>query len=64
MIIDKEEHREILRAAVKNMPISGPAGDPEMLRHILAVHEILAAINGATVGVSLTDTVYNDVRPG
>lgn len=62
MIIDKEEHREILKAAVENIPISGPAGHPEMLARVMQVHEVLAAINAATVPIdpTLKPTQTND----
>jgi len=60
MIIDKEEHREILKAAVENMPISGPAGHPDMLAKVVLVHEVLAAINAATVPVDPVLEAYAD----
>lgn len=60
MIIDKEDHREILRMAVQGIPISGPAGDPDMLRHVLAVHEVLAAIDSATVKIDASLEAYVD----
>jgi hypothetical protein len=47
MIIDSEDHRALLHMAVKNLPISGPAGDPEMLRHVQMVHAVLHAIEAA-----------------
>jgi hypothetical protein len=49
MIIDKEEDRGLLRMAVANIPISGPAGAPEILQHVNAVHRLLASIDGAQV---------------
>ncbi len=57
MIIDKEEHRELLFLAVKNIPISGPAGDPELLKNVKLVNEILTAIQGATVPSGLDPAV-------
>lgn len=49
MIIDQEEHRELLKMAVANIPISGPAGAPELLAHVNAVHSLLASIAAAQV---------------
>lgn len=49
MTIDHEEHRELLTMAVANIPISGPAGAPELLAHVNAVHNLLAAIAAAQV---------------
>ncbi|MDX3883616.1 MAG: hypothetical protein QHC65_04280 [Sphingomonas sp.] len=50
MQIDKESHREILKTAVENLPISGPAGHPEMLTKVLLIHEVLVAIERAGLG--------------
>lgn len=50
MQIDKESHREILKAAVEGLPISGPAGHPDMLAKVLLVHEVLASIDAAGIG--------------
>lgn len=60
MIIDKEEHRELLKAAVESIPISGPAGHPEMLARVMQVHEVLAAIGSATVKMDASLEAYAD----
>lgn len=49
MTIDKEDHREILLTAMRGLPISGAAGDPELLRVVNMVQEIIAALDGADV---------------
>ena len=49
MIIDREEHRALLRLAVENIPISGPAGHPELFEKVMLVRELLQAIGNAAV---------------
>jgi hypothetical protein len=49
MIVDKEEHKQVILLALRNMQITGAAGDPELLRHIHLVHEVLAVVGDALV---------------
>lgn len=49
MVLDKEAHRELLRLAVENLPISGPAGHPELFEKVMLVRELLQAIGNAAV---------------
>ena len=60
MIIDKEEHRAVLLLALRSIPISGPAGDPEMLRHVLAVHELIGLVEAASVPMDPSLEAYTD----
>ena len=49
MILTKEEHRQLLKAAVMHLPVSGPAGSADMLNTIHMVHELLKEIDEAQV---------------
>jgi hypothetical protein len=50
MIIDKEEHRDLLRQVVEGITVHGPAVSPEVIQQINLVHELRAAIEAATIG--------------
>lgn len=55
MIVKNEEHRAVLLLALKNVQIGGAAVDPELIRHIQLVHEVVAEVEEADVVGAVSD---------
>jgi hypothetical protein len=60
MIIDHEEHRKVLLAAIEALPISGPACHPDLLANVKLANEVRAAILSATMTMDPVLAGYAD----
>mgnify|MGYP006264396951 CR=1 FL=1 len=55
MIIESEEHRAIILLGLRSVQIGGAAVDPELVRHIQLVHDVINAVENADVVGALSN---------
>ena len=58
MILDNEEQREVLLAALDQLPIQGPILHPELLQKVMTAHKVKDAIMSASV--TSCDIIYDE----